>query len=61
MNPDEKYHLQKMIAANGTDDNTELLRQIKHSTQISNDVFTMISLKRDYARLAKSNPKQFDS
>lgn len=50
-----------MIAANDTEDHTEILREIKHSTQIYNDVSTMIKLKRDYARLAKSNPKQFDA
>ena len=50
-----------MIAANDTQDHTEILREIKHSTQIYNDVSTMIKLKRDYARLAKSNPKQFDA
>ena len=61
MNPDEKEQLQKMIAANDTEDHTEILREIKHSTQIYNDVSTMIKLKRDYARLAKSNPKQFDA
>jgi cell division protein YceG involved in septum cleavage len=61
MNPDEKEQLQKMIAANDTQDHTEILREIKHSTQIYNDVSTMIKLKRDYARLAKSNPKQFDA
>lgn len=61
MNADEKEQLQKMIAANDTQDHTEILREIKHSTQIHNDVSTMIKLKRDYARLAKSNPKQFDA
>ena len=61
MNADEKEQLQKMIAANDTQDHTEILREIKHSTQIYNDVSTMIKLKRDYARLAKSNPKQFDA
>jgi cell division protein YceG involved in septum cleavage len=61
MNPDEKEQLQKMIAANDTEDHTKILREIKHSTQIYNDVSTMIKLKRDYARLAKSNPKQFDA
>lgn len=61
MNADEKHHLQKMIAANDTEDNTSMLREYKHSTQISNDVFAMIQLKRDYARLAKSNPRQFDA
>jgi len=61
MNADEKDQLQKMIAANDTEDHTEILREIKHSTQIYNDVTTMIKLKRDYARLAKSNPRQFDA
>jgi hypothetical protein len=61
MNADEKIHLQKMIDANGTEDNTERLREYKNSTQIYNDVSTMIRLKRDYSRLAKSNPKQFDA
>ena len=61
MNDDEKYHLKKMIAANDTEDHTEILREIRNSTQIYNDVSTMIKLKRDYARLAKSNPKQFDA
>ena len=61
MNDDEKFHLKKMIAANGTEDRTDVLREIKHSTQISDDVFTMSKLKRDYPRLAKTNPSQFDA
>jgi cell division protein YceG involved in septum cleavage len=61
MNADEKDQLKKMIAANDTEDNTSMLREYKHSVKISDDVFAMIKLKRDYARLAKSNPKQFDA
>ncbi len=61
MNDDEKEQLQKMIAANGTEDHTEILREIKHSSQIYQDVLTMMQLKREYPRLAKSNPKQFDA
>lgn len=61
MNADEKIHLQKMIDANGTEDNTAMLREYKNSAQIYTDVTTMIRLKRDYARLAKSNPTQFDA
>lgn len=38
-----------------------MLREYKHSAKISDDVFAMIKLKRDYARLVKSNPKQFDA
>jgi cell division protein YceG involved in septum cleavage len=61
MDPDQRIHLQKLIDANGTEDHTEVIRNVKHSTQIQQDVTTMIQLKRDYARLAKSNPKQFDA
>jgi cell division protein YceG involved in septum cleavage len=61
MDPDQRIHLQKLIEANGTEDHTEVIRRVKHSSQIHQDVTTMIQLKRDYGRLAKSNPKQFDA
>ena len=61
MDPDQRIHLQKLIEANETEDHTEVIRRVKHSPQIHQDVTTMILLKRDYARLAKSNPKQFDA
>jgi len=61
MDDDQRIHLQKLIDANGTEDHTEVIRRVKHSSQIYTDVTTMIKLKRDYSRLAKSNPKQFDA
>ena len=61
MDPEQRIHLQKLIEANGTEDHTEVIRNVKHSSQIHQDVTTMIQLKRDYGRLAKSNPKQFDA
>lgn len=61
MDPEQRIHLQKLIDANETQDHTEVIRRVKHSSQIHQDVSTMIKLKRDYARLAKSNPKQFDA
>ena len=61
MDPEQRIHLQKLIDANETQDHTEVIRRVKHSSQIYQDVSTMIKLKRDYARLAKSNPKQFDA
>ena len=61
MDPDQRIQLQKLIEANGTEDHTEVIRRVKHSSQIHQDVTTMIQLKRDYGRLAKSNPKQFDA
>ena len=61
MDDDQRIHLQKLIDANGTEDHTEVIRRVKHSSQIYMDVTTMIKLKQDYPRLAKSNPKQFDA
>ena len=61
MDPEQRIHLQKLIDANGTEDHTEVIRRVKHSSQIHQDVTTMIQLKRDYGRLAKSNPKHFDA
>ena len=61
MDDDQRIHLQKLIDANGTEDHTEVIRRVKHSSQIYADATTMIKLKHDYSRLAKSNPKQFDA
>jgi cell division protein YceG involved in septum cleavage len=61
MDSDQRIQLQKLVEANGTEDHTEVIRRVKHSSQIYLDVTTMIKLKRDYGRLAKSNPKQFDA
>lgn len=61
MNEVEKLHLQKMIKANDAQDNTESIRTLKHSDTIRNDVAKLLQLKKDYSRLAKSNPVQFDA
>ena len=61
MDPEQRIHLQKLVEANGTEDHTEVIRRVKHSSQIYTDVNTMIKLKHEYGRLAKSNPKQFDA
>jgi len=61
MNDDERLNLRKMIAANGTEDNTSKIRELKHSELIRADVATMLKLKHDYSRLAKSNPSQYDA
>ena len=61
MDDDQRIHLQQLIHANGTEDHTEVIRRVKHSSQIYDDAMTMIKIKRDYGRLAKSNPTQFDA
>jgi hypothetical protein len=61
MNPQERLQLDKLIRANDVADNTNSIRELKHSKPIADDVMTLIKIKRDYQRLSKSNPSQFDS
>ena len=60
MNSLDRIQLEKMIQANDAVDNTSQIRELKHSTLIHQDVGTLLNLKRDYARLTKTNPEQFD-
>lgn len=56
----EKLNLDKMIKASNAEDNTEKIKNLKHSKLIENDIQELLKLKKEYERLAKSNPKQFD-
>jgi hypothetical protein len=60
MNSMDRIQLEKMIQANDAADNTSQIRELKHSMLIHKDVGTLLNLKREYARLARSNPDQFD-
>jgi hypothetical protein len=48
MDDNQRLHLQKMIAANNVEDNTELIRQLKHSHILREDVNNLIMLKSKY-------------
>lgn len=61
MDDKQRLQLNKMIKTNNVEDVTETIREKKHSMLIKADIETMISLKRDYSRLAKSNSNQFNS
>jgi hypothetical protein len=61
MDPNERLNLQKMISANDTKDNTATIRALRHSDNIKEEVDTLLKIKRDYARLANSNPQEFDA
>lgn len=61
MNPQERLQLDKLIRANDVADNTENIRELKHSQPLKDDILTLLKIKKDYQRLAKSNPTQFDS
>lgn len=57
----ERLNLDKMIKASDAEDNTEKIRELKHSKQIENDIQELLNLKSKYSRLSQSNPDQFDT
>jgi hypothetical protein len=62
MDETDRLNLRKMLASNSdVKDNTSKIRELKHSDAIRADVETMLKLKKEYARLALSNPDQFDA
>jgi len=48
MDDNQRLHLQKMITANNVEDNTDLIRQLKHSHILRGDVNNLIMLKAKY-------------
>ena len=48
MDNNQRLHLQKMIATNNVEDNTGLIRELKHSHILREDVNNLIMLKSKY-------------
>jgi hypothetical protein len=48
MDDKARLQLQKMIKANDVEDQTELIRELKHSHQLQDDINTLLSLKAKY-------------
>jgi len=48
MDNNQRLHLQKMITANNVEDTTDLIRQLKHSHILREDVNNLIMLKVKY-------------
>jgi hypothetical protein len=48
MNDDQRLHLQKMITANNVEDQTKLIRNLKHSHILREDINNLIMLKVKY-------------
>ena len=48
MDDNQRLHLQKMITANNVEDNTGLIRQLKHSLVLRENINNLIMLKAKY-------------
>jgi hypothetical protein len=60
MNDEERINLKKLIGTNEEKASTDLIRKVKHSNMIKEQVGILSSMKAKYARLSKSNPAEFD-
>ena len=56
----QRLNLKKLVNENDGEETTELIRNAKHSNLIKEDVKLLNDLKVKYARLAKSNPNEFN-
>ena len=62
MDDTDRLNLRNILATSSdAKDNTRRIRELQHSDAIRADAETMLKLKKEYARLALSNPQQFDA
>jgi len=60
MNDNEKYQLKQMIEQNKVIDNTHVLRELKHSTDIRKCVIKLLELKQTHKELLQSDKAKFE-
>jgi len=59
MNNNDRLNLKKLINETECENNTDNIRQLKHSSLIRNDIMKLQKLKQKHARVRKSDPEQF--
>lgn len=57
---DQRLQLQRMVAANNAGDFTQEIRETKHSSRIRHEVGNLLTAKKTYERMSKSNKKEFE-
>ena len=60
MNSAERLHLQKLINANNVEDQTPVIRKLKHSKQIRQEIDRLTNLRKENANLYLTAPDEFD-
>ena len=60
MNDNEKFQLKQMLEQNKFIDNTHVLRELKHSSEIRKCVLKMLELKESHSELLQTNKSKFE-
>ena len=61
LSPSEQFELQKLLGKSDAEDNTDLIRQEKHSDLLLNDIRTIEQLKRSERLLRETDVEEFKS
>ena len=59
MNQSESLNIQKLIESKDYENNTEKIRNLKHSSKIRNALITMTSLKASHSKMREQEPEKF--
>ena len=59
MDENDRLNLSRMLRENDVQDNTEKIRQLKHSGKIRKSIKRLLELRNKYPRLILTNKKQF--
>jgi len=59
LDEEDRLNLNNMIKSYGSDDNTEKIRSLRHSSQIKENIEIMLNLKKKYAKMRRDDPKKF--
>jgi hypothetical protein len=60
MDPSERLNLQRMIKENDVEETTDLIRNVKHSNQIRENVKILEKLRNENPEMVINNPDDFD-
>lgn len=61
MDNNDRINLQKILKQNDVEETTDMIRFLRHSDMIREDVIKMEKLKMKYSRLRETNKEQFDT
>jgi len=60
MDEQDRLNLNEMIKSYGSDDNTQKIRSLRHSSKIKENIQIMLNLQKRYAKMRRDEPKKFE-
>ena len=59
MDEKDRLNLKNMVKSYGSDDNTDKIRSLRHSSKIKESVDIFLNLKKKYSKMRRDDPKKF--